>query len=331
MQQKSILMGKLSSIKEPVATELKIFDEEFAKTMKTDVPLLNLITTFLLKRKGKQVRPLLVFLSAKMIGEITISTYTAASMIELLHTATLVHDDVVDESYERRGFFSINALWKSKLSVLLGDYLLAKGLLISVENKEYDILEIVSNAVREMSEGELLQIQKSRKLDITEEEYFTIIRKKTATLFSACTSSGARSVTTDQSVINKMRDFGIKLGMAFQIKDDLFDYENTTFTGKPKGNDIQEKKITLPLISALVNAPNIQKKEIIRLINKKSSDRKTYNRVFEFVHEHKGMESAQNKMREFRDEALDILFTFNKNNYRNSIESLVEFIIDRKN
>jgi len=324
-------MGKLSSIKEPVATELKIFDEEFAKTMKTDVPLLNLITTFLLKRKGKQVRPLLVFLSAKMIGEITISTYTAASMIELLHTATLVHDDVVDESYERRGFFSINALWKSKLSVLLGDYLLAKGLLISVENKEYDILEIVSNAVREMSEGELLQIQKSRKLDITEEEYFTIIRKKTATLFSACTSSGARSVTTDQSVINKMRDFGIKLGMAFQIKDDLFDYENTTFTGKPKGNDIQEKKITLPLISALVNAPNIQKKEIIRLINKKSSDRKTYNRVFEFVHEHKGMESAQNKMREFRDEALDILFTFNKNNYRNSIESLVEFIIDRKN
>jgi octaprenyl-diphosphate synthase len=324
-------MGKISSIREPVAAELKIFDEEFAKTMKTDVPLLNIITTFLLRRKGKQVRPLLVFLSAKMIGEINKSTYTAASMIELLHTATLVHDDVVDESYERRGFFSINALWKSKLSVLLGDYLLAKGLLISVENKEYDVLEIVSNAVREMSEGELLQIQKSRKLDITEEEYFTIIRKKTAVLFSACTSSGARSVTRDQSVINKMRDFGIKLGMAFQIKDDLFDYENTAFTGKPKGNDIQEKKLTLPLISALVNASIIEKKEIIRLINKKSSDRKTYNRVFEFVHQHNGVESAQNKMRQFRDEAIEILFTFPKNNYRNSIEDLVEFIIERKN
>lgn len=331
MQQKTILMGKLSSIKEPVETELKIFDEEFAKIMKTDVPLLNIITSFLLRRKGKQVRPLLVFLSAKMIGEITKSTYTAASMIELLHTATLVHDDVVDESYERRGFFSINALWKSKLSVLLGDYLLAKGLLISVENKEYYVLEIVSNAVREMSEGELLQIQKSRKLDITEEEYFTIIRKKTATLFSACTSSGARTVTTDQTVINKMRDFGLKLGMAFQIKDDLFDYENTIFTGKPKGNDIQEKKLTLPLISALVHATYIEKKEIIRLINKKSSSRKTYNTVFEFVHQHNGVESAQNKMRQFRDEALDILFTFNKNNYRNSIESLVEFIIERKN
>jgi octaprenyl-diphosphate synthase len=324
-------MGRLSNIKEPVANELKIFDVEFAKTIKTNVPLLNIITTFMLRRKGKQVRPLLVFLTAKMIGEINKSTYTAASLIELLHTATLVHDDVVDESYERRGFFSINALWKSKISVLLGDYLLAKGLLISVENKEYDILEIVSNAVREMSEGELLQIQKSRKLDITEEEYITIIRKKTATLISACTASGARSVLNDKATIDKMQEFGLKLGMAFQIKDDLFDYENTSMTGKPKGNDIQEKKLTLPLIAALAVASPSEKKEIIRLINKKSSDRKTYDRVFEFVHQHNGVESARIKMNQFRNEALEILYTFGENLYRDSLESLVEFITERKN
>lgn len=326
-----IPMGNLSNIKEPIAAELKIFNEEFAKTMKTNVPLLNIITNFLLRRKGKQVRPLLVFLTAKMIGDISKSTYTAASMIELLHTATLVHDDVVDESYERRGFFSINALWKSKIAVLIGDYLLAKGLLISIENKEYDILEIVSDAVREMSEGEILQIQKSRKLNITEDDYFTIIRKKTATLIAACTASGARSVTSDILVINKMREFGIKLGMAFQIKDDLFDYENTSIIGKPKGNDIQEKKLTLPLIAALGSASYIEKKEIIRSINKKSSDRRTYNRVIEFVHEHKGVETTRKKMYEFRDEAIEILYMFNENVFRKSMESLVEFIVERKN
>ncbi len=331
MLLRNIGMSTLSNIKESISSELKKFDDEFSKTMKSNVPLLNILTNFLIRRKGKQVRPLLLFLSAKMIGEINDSTYVAASMIELLHTATLVHDDVVDESYERRGYFSINALWKSKIAVLLGDYLLAKGLLIAVENKEYNILEIVSDAVREMSEGELLQIQKSRNLNLTEQEYFTIIRKKTAALISACTASGASSVTSEISIINKMHDFGLKLGMAFQIKDDLFDYENTTITGKPKGNDIQEKKLTLPLIISLEHAPLMEKKEIIKLINKKSSDRKTYERVFEFVHQYKGVDSAKEKMFKFRDEAVEILYSFKESDYRNSMESLVSFIVERKN
>lgn len=323
-------MRQLSKIKFPVSEELSKFNELFSKTIKSKVPLLNIITNYVLKRKGKQIRPLLVFLSAKAIGEVKQSTYTAATLIELLHTATLVHDDVVDESYERRGFFSINALWKSKISVLLGDYLLAKGLLISVENKEYEILEIVSDAVKEMSEGELLQIQKARKLNISEEEYFEIIRKKTATLIGACTASGARSVTTDAMTIQMMKDFGTKIGIAFQIKDDLFDYEKTSITGKPKGNDIQEKKLTLPLIFSLSKASSSERKKVLKLINKKSSKRLTYNTIYDFVHKNGGLDYARKKMVENRNQALDILKEIPSSEALESLKMLIDFIIERK-
>jgi octaprenyl-diphosphate synthase len=323
-------MGELTHIQSIIKDELKIFDDQFSRNIKTNIPLLNIITNYLIRRKGKQIRPLLVFLTAKLLGNINNSTYTAASLVELLHTATLIHDDVVDESYERRGFFSINALWKSKIAVLLGDFLLAKGLLIAVENKEYDILEIVSNAVREMSEGELLQIQKSRKLDLTEEEYFEIIKKKTATLIASCTACGARSVTLDVSNISKMKEFGTYLGIAFQIKDDLFDYEKTSITGKPIGNDIQEKKLTLPLIASFYQAPKNEKKEIIKIINTKSNKRKTFNRVYDFVHKYNGVEYSKIKLNYYRDEALKVLFTFEKNEARDSLEVLVNYVVNRK-
>ncbi len=324
-------MGQLSKIKLPVSEELNRFNKLFSKTMKSKVPLLNIITNYVLKRKGKQIRPLLVFLTAKVIGDITNSTYTAATLIELLHTATLVHDDVVDDSYERRGFLSINALWKSKIAVLLGDYLLAKGLLISVETKEYEILEIVSDAVKEMSEGELLQIQKAKNLNISEEEYFEIIRKKTATLIAACAASGARSVTKDKKEIEKMKEFGIKIGIAFQIKDDLFDYEKTTITGKPKGNDIQERKLTLPLIVSLSNANSSERKEILKLISKKSSKRLTYSKIYDFVHKNGGLDYAHEKLIENRDQALNILKEFAPNEALDSLIMLVNFIVERNN
>ncbi len=322
-------MGQLSKIKLSVSEELNQFNELFSKTMKSKVPLLNIITNYVLKRKGKQIRPLLVFLTAKTLGQINSSTYTAATLIELLHTATLVHDDVVDDSYERRGFLSINALWKSKIAVLLGDYLLAQGLAVSVETKEYDILEITNDAVKEMIEGELLQIQKARKLNISEDEYFKIIRKKTATLIAACTASGARSVTTDQITIEKMREFGIKIGTAFQIKDDLFDYEKTTITGKPKGNDIQEKKLTLPLIVSLARVNSSDRKKILKLINKKSSKRLTYSKIYNFVHENNGLEYAREKMIDNKNQAMAILDEFPSNDALESLKMLVNFVIDR--
>lgn len=323
-------MKTTEEIKKVISSELKEFNHEFSKSMKSNISLLNIVTNYLLKRKGKQIRPVLVFLCAKLIGVPGKSTQIAASLIELLHTATLVHDDVVDDANERRGFLSINALWKSKIAVLLGDYLLAKGLLLSVQHKEYDILEITSEAVREMSEGELLQIQKTRKLNITEEEYFEIITKKTATLLAACTASGARSVTDDKEIIQKMKDFGLNLGIAFQIKDDLFDYEKGSVTGKPKGNDIKEKKLTLPLIHALENTNTKRKKQILKLISKKSSKRNTYDAVFEFVHEEKGVEYAQNKMSEYKNKSLSILSEFQESESRNSLEKLVNYIVDRK-
>lgn len=323
-------MSQLATIRKPVSDELSDFNKLFAKTMKSKVPLLNIITNYVLKRKGKQIRPLLVFLSAKTIGEIKNSTYVAASLVELLHTASLIHDDVVDGSNERRGFLSINALWKSKIAVLLGDYLLAKGLLISVENKEYELLEIVSNAVQEMSEGELLQIQKSRKLNINEEEYFEIIRKKTATLLAACTACGARSVTDDIAKVDKMYEFGLKIGVAFQIKDDLFDYEKTSITGKPKGNDIQEKKLTLPLIASLSKASTDKRREILKLINKKSSKRLTFSKVYDFVHGNGGLEYARNIMYSYRDEAIRLLQTFPPSDSLESLKLLANFIVDRK-
>lgn len=323
-------MKTSNEIKDIIQNELDKFNSNFSKTMKSNVPLLNIITNYLLKRKGKQIRPVLVFLSAKLIAPVTPESHIAASLIELLHTASLVHDDVVDDAHERRGFLSINALWRSKIAVLLGDYLLAKGLLIAVEHKQYELLEIVSNAVREMSEGELLQIQKTRKLNITESEYFDIIQKKTAALLAACTACGARSVTSDLKQVDLMLNFGLNLGIAFQIKDDLFDYEKTSLTGKPKGNDIKEKKLTLPLIASLENSTKNEKKEIIKLINKKPYSRDIYNKVFQFVHEKNGFEYATAKMKEYSNKSIEILNNFEDSEARESLKKLVLYIINRK-
>ncbi|HBH47494.1 MAG TPA: polyprenyl synthetase [Bacteroidales bacterium] len=323
-------MKATEKIKSVIKADLQEFNQNFGKTMKSNVPLLNIVTKYLLRRKGKQIRPILVFLSAKTIAAPNDATHVAASLIELLHTATLVHDDVVDDAMERRGFLSINALWRSKIAVLLGDFLLAKGLLLSVEHKQYELLEIVSEAVKEMSEGELLQIQKTRKLNITEEEYFNIITKKTATLLAACTASGARSVSEDHSVVEKMKQLGLNLGIAFQIKDDLFDYETSAVIGKPKGNDIKEKKLTLPLIAALENAPGKERKEIIRMINKKSSKRNTYDTIFKFAHKYNGVQYAQDKMHFYKQSALDVLADFPESEAKKSLADLINYIVSRK-
>jgi octaprenyl-diphosphate synthase len=323
-------MSRLSEIKKPVKEELERFNDQFAKSMKSKIPLLNIITKYILRRKGKQIRPLLVFLSAKAFGKVNSSTYTAATLIELLHTATLVHDDVVDDSYERRGILSINALWKSKIAVLLGDYLLAKGLLISVENKEYELLEIVSEAVKDMSEGELMQIQKSRKLNISEDEYFEIIRKKTASLLAACTICGVYSVIKNDEKQRLMKNFGFKIGLAFQIKDDLFDYEKTTITGKPKGNDIQEKKLTLPLIISLARAQASERRKILKLIHKKSYNSLAFKEIRDFVHKNGGVDYARKKMMVNKDEALALLENLPSNEALESLKMLVNFIIERE-
>jgi octaprenyl-diphosphate synthase len=323
-------MISLSVIQAPVKSDLKKFYFEFSKILKTNVPLLNIITSYILKKKEKQIRPIMVFLSAKMLGKISKSTFTAASLIELLHTATLIHDDVVDNSYKRRKIFSINVLWKSKIAVLFGDFLLAKGLLLAVKNKEYDILNIASDAVRKMSEGELIQIQKSRKLNLTEEEYLKTISKKNAALISSCTISGARSVTDDPFLIEKMKAFGINIGIAFHIKDDLFDYEINSLTGKPKGYNIQRKKLTLPLIAAISNAPNNKKQVIINFINNKLPGQDAYKTIVEFVHDYNGISYANDKMLKYRDEAIKILHSFEENDSRKSLELLVNYIIERK-
>src|SRR3954465_3247892 len=256
----------VDEIKEPVAHHMEVFEDKFKSAMRSSVPLLDKITTYIVKRKGKQIRPMFVFLSAQVAGEINESTYRAAALIELLHTATLVHDDVVDDSNERRGFFSVNALWKNKIAVLIGDFLLSKGLLLSLDNNDFHLLKIVSTAVREMSEGELLQIEKARRLDISEEVYFDIITKKTATLIAACCAAGAASVTGDKNIIAAAREFGTLTGIAFQIKDDLFDFGSGEDIGKPTGIDIKEKKMTLPLIYALNRSTWLEKRKIINII-----------------------------------------------------------------
>ena len=323
-------MTDIEKIKAPVKEEMKHFDAYFKTVLKSKVPLLDLIMKYILKRKGKQIRPLFVFLTAKMLGNITESTYTAASLIELLHTATLVHDDVVDESYERRGFFSINALWRSKVAVLAGDYLLSKGLLIALEKKEFEILGTVSNAVREISEGELYQIQKSRKLNITEDEYYTIIRQKTATLIAACTATGGQSAGASVKEVEKLKLFGEQVGMAFQIRDDLFDYQKNGLVGKPMGNDIKEKKLTLPLIYSLKNVSLNQRKKILRKINQNQKHPEFVREVVQFVREGRGIEYATKKMNEFRDRALKILKTFPDSEGKTSITGLVDYSINRK-
>mgnify|MGYP006199381297 CR=1 FL=1 len=324
-------MKIISQIKLPVQHEMELFEKKFSESMSSKVALLNRITHYIVNRKGKQMRPMFVFLVAKMVseGEVNERTYRGAAVIELIHTATLVHDDVVDDSNRRRGFFSINALWKNKIAVLVGDYLLSKGLLLSIDNNDFDLLKIISVAVREMSEGELLQIEKARRLDITEEVYFDIIRQKTATLIAACCSLGAASVKPESDDVAKMRRFGELRGIAFQIKDDLFDYGNEQI-GKPTGIDIKEQKMTLPLINVLNNASEKDRRWIINSVKNHNKDRKRVKEVIAFVKENGGLTYAVSKMKEFQEEALEILHEYPKTNYRDALELMVNYVIERK-
>ena len=318
-------------IKQPIAFEMDLFEKKFRLAMSSKVALLNRITYYIVNRKGKQMRPMFVFLVAKMVsnGEVSERTYRGASVIELIHTATLVHDDVVDDSNKRRGFFSINALWKNKIAVLIGDFLLSKGLLLSIDNNDFDLLKIISIAVREMSEGELLQIEKARKLDITEDIYYEIIRQKTATLIAACCSLGAASVKPNSVEVESMRKFGELIGMAFQIKDDLFDY-GTQSIGKPTGIDIKEQKMTLPLIYVLNNCSKKDKKWVINSIKNHNKDKKRVNQVIDFVKQNGGLDYAVSKMKSFQEEALVLLNGFPKSEYRDSLELMVNYVIERK-
>ncbi|MCX6247189.1 MAG: polyprenyl synthetase family protein [Bacteroidetes bacterium] len=322
-------MLTLKEIQAPVANHLEIFEEKFRASMKSRVPLLDTITRYIIKRKGKQMRPLFVFLSASVTGGIKEPTYRAASLIELLHTATLVHDDVVDDSNLRRGYFSINALWKNKISVLVGDYLLSKGLLFSLENDDFDLLRIVSNAVREMSEGELLQIEKARRLDIGEPVYFEIIRKKTASLIASCCACGSASSGSDPETIEKMRLFGEYTGIAFQIKDDLFDYESGNSTGKPAAIDIKDQKMTLPLIYLLNHSDFMEKRWIINTVKNHNTDPVRVAELIGKVRASGGIVYAREKMLEYRQLAIGLLQTFPENSYRNSLEQLVIFTTER--
>jgi octaprenyl-diphosphate synthase len=322
-------MATTDFIKAPIREEMAKFEDVFKASMKSKVPLLNIITNYILRRKGKQMRPMFVFLSAKLNGEVNSSTYTAASLIELLHTASLIHDDVVDESYERRGFFSINALWKNKITVLMGDYLLARGLLLAVQDKAYDLLEIVSEAVREMSEGELQQIQLSRTMKINREQYFEIIRKKTAALISACTASGAKSVGCDTETVAKMKLFGEYVGIAFQIKDDLFDYKPQGLIGKPTANDIKEKKLTLPLIYALENSTDKERKYILKTIRRHNKNAEKVKTVIEFVDQKGGLTFSEQTMYEYKQKAIDLLNSYPSSEIKDALIGLVNYTIER--
>ncbi|GHC56639.1 polyprenyl synthetase family protein [Ulvibacter litoralis] len=324
-------MKIVSKIKLPIEKEMELFEKKFTHSMSSKVSLLNRITHYVVNRKGKQMRPMFVFLIAKMShnGEVNERTYRGASVIELIHTATLVHDDVVDDSNRRRGFFSINALWKNKIAVLVGDYLLSKGLLLSIDNDDFDLLKIISVAVREMSEGELLQIEKARKLDITEEVYFEIIRQKTATLIAACCAMGAKSVNASEEKVENMRKFGELIGIAFQIKDDLFDYGDEQI-GKPTGIDIKEQKMTLPLIYALNNASAKDKKWLINSVKNHNKDTKRVKEVIQFVKNNGGLEYATAKMKSYQQNALQLLEDYPSSEYKDSLELMVSYVIDRK-
>jgi octaprenyl-diphosphate synthase len=322
-------MLTLREIQAPVADHLVDFEEKFRASMKSSVPLLDKITRYIIKRKGKQMRPLFVFLAASVTDGIRESTYRAACLIELLHTATLVHDDVVDDSNLRRGYFSINALWKNKISVLVGDYLLSKGLLFSLENDDYNLLRIVSNAVKEMSEGELLQIEKARRLDIEESVYFEIIRKKTASLIASCCACGSASSGSGPETIEKMRLFGEYAGIAFQIKDDLFDLEAGNATGKPAAIDIKDQKMTLPLIYLLNHSSFTEKRWIINTVKNHNTEPARVADLIEKVRASGGIGYARGKMLENRQKAISLLHTFPENTYRNSLEQLVIFTTER--
>ncbi|MFH0841701.1 MAG: polyprenyl synthetase family protein [Bacteroidota bacterium] len=322
-------MSVLDDIRKPVAREMSDFESYFNRTMKSNIPLLKIILNYILRRKGKQMRPLLVFLTARLNGEITEASFVAATMIELLHTASLVHDDVVDDANERRGAFSVNALWNSRIAVLVGDYLLSKGLLVSVEKARYDMLELVSEAVKSMVEGELFQIQKARKLNIREEDYYKIIISKTAALISACTATGARSVTEDPDMIQLMKDFGENIGIAFQIRDDILDYEPNGFTGKTIGNDIKERKITLPLINSLELTTAFQKRHILSIVRSRKKTKSEINEVIEFVTTSGGLEYAELKMNQYRDKALAILDSYPDSDVKESLKKFVNYTTSR--
>jgi len=319
----------LKTIRQPIAQELDDFEVHFKDAMKSNVALLDTITYYIVKRKGKQVRPMFVFLCAKICGDASEAAHVAASLIELLHTASLVHDDVVDDSMERRGFFSINALWKNKISVLVGDYFFAQGMLIALKNKKYRLLELMSEAVKDLSEGELLQLEKARRLDIKEDVYYDIIRRKTASLIAAACAVGAAAATEDESIIQRMHLFGETIGIAFQIKDDLFDY-GTDDVGKPLGIDIKEKKMTLPLIYALDNASKKDRKHIINLVKNHNEDKVKVAEVIAFVKASGGMEYAEKAMYEYRTKAFEILHEFPESEVRQSLEDLVVFVTERK-
>jgi octaprenyl-diphosphate synthase len=318
-------------IKQPILKEMELFEKKFHDAMTSKVALLNRITYYIVNRKGKQMRPMFVFLTAKMVsnGHVNERTYRGASVIELIHTATLVHDDVVDDSNQRRGFFSINALWKNKIAVLVGDYLLSKGLLLSIDNNDFDLLKIISVAVREMSEGELLQIEKARRLDIDEAIYYEIIRKKTATLIASCCALGAKSMIDDEIEVENIRKFGELIGMAFQIKDDLFDYSEEAI-GKPTGIDIKEQKMTLPLIYVLNNCSNKEKSWVINSIKNHNKDKKRVKEVIAFVIEKNGLSYAEQKMVAFQNEALALLENYPTSVYKEALVLMVNYVIDRK-
>lgn len=323
-------MTTLAEIKKPIEKEMDEFEIRFREAMRSKTPLLDKITHYIIKRKGKQMRPMFVFLASKACGKITDATYTGASLIELLHTATLVHDDVVDDSNERRGFFSLNALWKNKIAVLVGDYLLSKGLLLSIDNNEFKLLHLVSDAVREMSEGELLQIEKARKLNITEEIYFEIIRQKTASLVAACCACGAAAAGANDTAIERMKKFGEYVGMAFQVKDDIFDYGSGEKIGKPTGIDIKERKMTLPLIYALNQADKSLKRRMINIIKNENDNPKKVKEVVNFVIDSGGIQYARKIMLDYKQKALETLHQFPLTEARNSLEMLVEFTVNRE-
>ncbi len=322
------MSNKVDNLKAPIEKELELFEQKFRDVMRSHVSLLDKVNYYIYQRKGKQVRPMFIFLAAKMCGEVSESTYIGASLVELLHTATLVHDDVVDDSYERRGFFSVNALWKNKIAVLVGDYFLSKGLLLALETKNYNLLHITSTAVKRMSEGELLQMEKARKLDIDEEVYFEIIKNKTASLIAAACEVGAASTTTDIELIEKLRLIGENIGIAFQIKDDLFDYGEEDI-GKPRGIDIKERKMTLPLIYTLNTCSSEKKKWIINSIKNYNEDKQRVNEVIQFINTNGGIEYTQKKMYEYKQKAFDIIDTIPDSDAKTGFVDLVNYITER--
>ncbi|RIJ48923.1 polyprenyl synthetase family protein [Maribellus luteus] len=323
-------MKALQKIKSPIEQELIDFEPYFKKSLQSDIPLLATILNYLYRTKGKQLRPMFVFLSAKLHGGTNESSKLAACSVELLHTATLVHDDVVDESYERRGMFSVKALWKNKLAVLVGDYILAKGLLLQLENKKYNFLHLISRAVQDMSEGEILQMKKSRKLDIDDDTYFEIIRKKTASLIATSMAIGAASATEDEEIVERMYRIGQDAGIAFQIKDDIFDYQSKGIIGKPIGNDIKEKKITLPLLHILNNSDNSERKRILRMVKRRNKNTQAVKELIQLVIDRGGLEYAELRMLEFKDKAVAGLMEFPESDARESLIELMEYITTRK-